>query len=192
MSFRSQAAFRSWLQKNHGTADELVVRLFKAHASDQGLVYSEALDEALCFGWIDGVRRAHDTASYTIRFTPRRPRSIWSRVNVAHVERLFQAGRMTKAGLAAFAAREESRTGIYAFEQRTIALAAEYVRLFRAQPEAWVHFQSRPPWYQRTSSHWVMSAKREATRAKRLVVLIESSARRQPIPPLARALKAKA
>jgi len=184
-SFRNQAAFRSWLKQNHRNADELVVRLFKTHAADQGLVYAEALDEALCFGWIDGVRRSLDAVNYTIRFTPRRPRSIWSRVNVAHVERLTQAGRMTKAGLAAFAAREEGRTGVYAFEQPRIEFAAEYLRLFRAERGAWEHFQSRPPWYQRTSSHWVMSAKREETRAKRLTILIDCSARKQPIPQLA-------
>lgn len=183
-SFRSQAAFRNWLERHHDTEDELVVRLFKAHASDQGLGYAEALDEALCFGWIDGVRRSLDAVSYTIRFTPRRKRSIWSLVNVRHVERLIQSGRMAKAGLAAFEAREASRTGIYSFEQRPTELAPEYRKTFEAERKAWQDFRSRAPGYQRTSTFWVMSAKREDTRRKRLRVLIDCSARGERIPPL--------
>ncbi len=183
-SFRNQAEFRSWLQKNHDSKDELVVRLFKTHASDQGLGYAEALDEALCFGWIDGVRRSLDAVSYTIRFTPRRRRSIWSLVNVRHVERLTKAGRMTRPGLAAFEAREASRTGIYSFEQRPAELAPEYRKQFEAERKAWEHFRSRAPSYQRTSTFWVMSAKREDTRRKRLGVLIACSARGEPIPQL--------
>jgi uncharacterized protein YdeI (YjbR/CyaY-like superfamily) len=191
ISFRSQAAFRRWLEKHHATTDELVVRLFKTHASDQGLGYAEALDEALCFGWIDGVRRALDTDSYTIRFTPRRSRSIWSRVNVAHVERLTRTGRMARAGLAAYAAREESRTGIYAFEQKATTLAPEFLRRFQDEKEAWEYFSSRAPYYQRTCSFWVMSAKREETREKRIAVLIDCSAQRLPIPQLRPTPKAK-
>lgn len=183
-SFRSQVAFRSWLERHHAKKDELVVRLFKTHASDQGLGYAEALDEALCFGWIDGVRRSLDAVSYTIRFTPRRKRSIWSLVNVRHVERLTKAGRMAKAGLAAFEAREASRTGIYSFEQRPTELAPEYRKKFEAERKAWKDFRSRAPGYQRTSTFWVMSAKREDTRRKRLRILIDCSARGERIPPL--------
>jgi len=183
--FATPAEFRAWFEANHLSAKELLVGFYKRGSGKPSITWPESVDEALCFGWIDGVRKSIDDDAYTIRFTPRRPRSIWSRVNVAHVERLTQAGRMTKAGLAAFAAREEGRTGVYAFEQRRIELAAEYLRLFRAERRAWEHFQSRPPWYQRTSSHWVMSAKREETRAKRLTILIDCSARKQPIPQLA-------
>ena len=115
--FATAAAFRRWLRAHHTTADHLVVRIAKAHALSSGIGYAEALDEALCVGWIDGVRRSLDADAFSIRFTPRRPRSIWSLVNVAHVERLMAAGRMQPAGLAAFAARTPERTGIYSFEQ---------------------------------------------------------------------------
>lgn len=190
-SFRHQAAFRSWLEKHHASKDELVVRLFKAHASDMGLGYAEALDEALCFGWIDGVRRSLDAVSYTIRFTPRRRRSIWSLVNVRHVERLTRAGRMSGAGLAAFEAREASRTGIYSFEQRPTEFAPEYLKRFQAERKAWEYFHSRAGYYKRTSTFWVMSAKREETRVKRLGVLIDCSARGEPIPQLRPTPKAR-
>ena len=162
------------------------MRCYKTHTAHRGITYTQALDEALCFGWIDGVRRAADADTFSVRFTPRKPRSNWSRVNVAHVERLGRAGRMTKAGLAAFAARDERRTGVYSFEQRPAKLSAAYAREFRANAAAWAYFQQQPPWYRRTSSHWVMSAKRDETRAKRLATLIAYSARRKPIPPLAR------
>src|ERR1039457_2130825 len=120
--FQTPAAFRAWLRTHHKTAVELVVRVHKTGADRPGLRYTDALDEALCYGWIDGVRRRHDTESFTVRFTPRKPRSIWSRVNVAHAERLQRSGRMTKAGLAAFAAREAERTGVYSFERDAATL----------------------------------------------------------------------
>ena len=185
-SCRTQAAFRAWLRKNHTTAPELVVRLYKAHAPDQGLTYGQALDEALCFGWIDGVRRRLDEDSFSIRFTPRRPQSIWSRANIAHVERLIQAGRMQKPGLAAFRARSEARTGLYSFEQATGSLLSTYVRRFRADRAAWAYFQSQAPWYRRTSAFWVMDAKREETRVRWLELLIRYSGKNTRIPPLAR------
>ena len=185
MAFRTRAEFRRWLQRHHARAQELVVRLFKVHASGRGIGYKEALDEALCFGWIDGVRRAYDEDSYTQRFTPRKPRSTWSRVNVAHVQRLITEGRMAPPGLASFEAREEARTGVYSFERRT-ELTSEYQERFEAHARAWTYFCERPPWYRRTCAHWVMSAKREETRAARLSTLIECSAHGKPIPALAR------
>ncbi len=185
-AFRSAAAFRAWLVKHHATAQELVVRCHKTHAASRGITYAQALDEALCFGWIDGVRRGVDGDTFSTRFTPRKPRSTWSRVNVAHVERLIREGRMAQPGLAAFAARDEGRTGVYSFERPPAKLSPAYAREFRANAAAWAYFQKRPPWYRRTSTYWVMSAKREATRAKRLASLIADSARRTPIPPLAR------
>lgn len=185
-AFRSQAAFRRWLATHHATTPELVVRLFKTSAAHRGLVYSQALDEALCFGWIDGVRRTFDAESFTIRFTPRKPRSIWSRVNVAHVERLIETGRMASPGLAAYAARDDARTGIYSFERRAATLAPAYARAFRAETRAWTFFQAEAPWYRRTCAYWVMSAKREETRAKRLAQLIACSATSKRIPQMAR------
>ena len=151
-----------------------------------GITYAQALDEALCFGWIDGVRRRLDADSFSIRFSPRKPRSLWSRVNVRHVERLIRDGRMTKAGLAVFEARDQGRTGTYSFEQRKVELAAEYRRRFREAETAWAYFQGEAPWYRRTSSFWVMSAKREDTRIRRLETLIACSAARVRIGPLRR------
>src|SRR5690606_19452029 len=178
VSFRSATAFRAWLKRHHASASHLVVRLFKTHAADQGLTYGPALDEALCHGWIDGVRRRLDDDSFSIRFTPRKPRSIWSKVNVAHVERLAAAGRMTPAGRAAFAAREARRTGIYSFEQEAVELAPQYRKRFRAQRAAWAWFEAEAPWYRRKVIYWVMSAKQEATRLSRLERLIAASARK--------------
>ena len=185
-SFPTPTKFRAWLAKKHSTATELILRCFKTHATDQGVTYAQALDEALCFGWIDGVRRRVDDDSFSVRFTPRRPRSIWSRVNIAHVERLTNAGRMRKPGLAAFEARTEERTGVYSFE-RPATLAVAYAKHFRAHAAAWEYYQSQAPWYRRTTTHWIMSAKREETRAKRLAVLIACSARGTTIPELTRA-----
>jgi uncharacterized protein YdeI (YjbR/CyaY-like superfamily) len=164
----------------------LVVRCCKIHAAHRGVTYAEALDEALCYGWIDGVRRSVDADTFSVRFTPRKPRSTWSRVNVRHVERLTREGRMAEPGLAAFAGRDDRRTGVYSFEQRSVKLGREYAREFRDNAAAWSYFQTQPPWYRRTSTHWVMSAKRAETRAKRLATLIDYSARGRPIPPLAR------
>ena len=182
----TSAAFRSWLRKHHRSETAIVLRLAKVHAAGTGITYKEALDEALCFGWIDGIRRALDADSFSVRFTPRKPRSIWSRVNVAHMERLIAAKRVTKAGLAAFEARTAGRTGVYSFEQRATALAPAYRREFERQRAAWRHFQQEAPWYRRTSSHWVMSAKRETTRRRRLETLIACSAEGVRIPPLRR------
>lgn len=184
--FESPQAFRRWLRKHHRTAEVLVLRIAKRHAAASGVTYAQALDEALCYGWIDGVRRRLDADSFSVRFTPRKPRSIWSRVNVAHVERLIQAKRMTQAGLAAFEAREDGRTGIYSFEQRPTVLPPPFRRQFQRHRAAWAWFQQEAPWYRRTSSFWVMSAKREATRLKRLETLIACSAGGTRIPPLKR------
>jgi uncharacterized protein YdeI (YjbR/CyaY-like superfamily) len=162
------------------------VRLFKVHTAHRGLTYAQALDEALCFGWIDGVRRGCDEDTFAIRFTPRKPRSTWSRVNVAHVERLVAAGRMAKPGRTAYAAREAERTGLYSFERRAMTLAPAYARAFRAHAAAWTFFQAQAPWYRRTCTYWVMSAKKEETRGKRLAQLVACSARRTRIPQLAR------
>ena len=182
--FATAAAFRRWLRAHHTTADHLVVRIAKAHALSSGIGYAEALDEALCVGWIDGVRRSLDADAFSIRFTPRRPRSIWSLVNVAHVERLMAAGRMQPAGLAAFAARTPERTGIYSFEQEPGMLSSEELATFTKQRRAWKYFQEAAASYRRTSTHWVSSAKRAETRAKRLAELIACCDRQERIPSL--------
>ena len=184
--FASAAGFRAWLERNGATVPELLLAYYKKGSSRPSITYPESVDEALCFGWIDGVRRSFDESSFTIRFTPRKPRSIWSRINVAHVERLLAAGRMAKPGLAAFEKREESRTGLYSFERRAMALAPAYLEAFSASEAAWAYFQEQAPWYRRTSAYWVMSAKKPETRAKRLAILIDCSAKRTPIPQLAR------
>jgi uncharacterized protein YdeI (YjbR/CyaY-like superfamily) len=184
--FRTPAAFRAWLRKRHATESALVLRIAKAHAPAGGITYAQALDEALCFGWIDGVRRRLDDDGFSIRFTPRKPRSTWSLVNVAHAERLIRERRMTKAGLAAFEARREDRTGVYAFEQRSPGLSEEYRRQFAGRRTAWTYFEGEAPWYRRTASHWVMSAKREETRRKRLETLMACSAEGKRIPQLRR------
>jgi uncharacterized protein YdeI (YjbR/CyaY-like superfamily) len=184
-SFRTTVAFRAWLAKNHAKAAELSVRCCKVHAADRGITYAQALDEALCHGWIDGVRRSVDADSFSVRFTPRKPTSAWSRVNIAHVERLTKEGRMAQPGLDAFARRTEARTGVYSFE-RQLGLAPGQIETMRASKAAWAFYQAQAPWYRRTTAHWVMSAKREETREKRLRELIDCSARGKPIPPLDR------
>src|SRR5687767_9554303 len=185
-AFRDAAAFRAWLERNHATKKELVVKLYKVHAKEKGLTYKDALDEALCFGWIDGVRRSGDDESHNIRFTPRTARSTWSAVNIRRVKELEAAGRMHESGRAAFARRSEDRSGIYSYENRQTELGPAYEKKFRAKKTAWDFFQTQAPWYRRTSIYWVMSAKKEETRERRLASLIEFSAKRKPIPQLDR------
>ncbi len=168
--------FRVWLEKNHAESAELWVGFYNRSSGKGGITYQEALDEALCYGWIDGVRYRVDPESYKIRFTPRKSKSIWSRVNVRHVARLKKLGKMTVAGLRVFEEREERRTGIYAFEQKRPGLSAKHKKLFRGNTKAWKFFSSQAPWYQRTAGYWVSSAKREETRARRLRQLIKDSA----------------
>jgi uncharacterized protein YdeI (YjbR/CyaY-like superfamily) len=184
--FRSENAFRTWLQKNHANSTELVVGFYKKDSGKPSVTYPEARDQALCFGWIDGVRRAIDDGSYSIRFTPRKSRSIWSLVNIARVEDLTKTGQMASAGAAAFAARDANRSGIYAFENKPTQLSPEYEKQFKANNKAWKFFQSMPPWYQRTASFHVMSAKKEETRRKRLRALISDSANERSIKELKR------
>jgi len=175
--FDSAAAFRTWLVAHHEDRDELVVGFYKAGTGEPTLSWSESVDQALCFGWIDGVRRRVDARRYTIRFTPRRARSIWSKINVAKVAELTTAGLMAPAGLRAFEARDHAKSGVYAFERAQAAtLEPEAERRFRADAAAWAYFSAQPPWYRRTAYHWVVSAKRAETRAARLATLIADSA----------------
>ena len=174
--FASGAEFRDWLAIHHATATELLVGFYHKASGKGGLTYSEALDEALCFGWIDGVRKRRDAHSYTIRFTPRRPGSVWSNVNVRHVTRLKAAGRMHPAGLAAFKRREKKKTGVYSFEQRPQMFPAAYAKIFRSNRPAWDFWLAQPPGYRRTTVWWVISAMRDVTRQSRLTALIALSA----------------
>jgi uncharacterized protein YdeI (YjbR/CyaY-like superfamily) len=175
--FATPSEFRKWLEENHATATELLVGFHKRGTGRESMTWTESVREALCFGWIDGVRRGLDAERYTIRFTPRKPRSTWSTRNVQHAEELIREGRMTAAGLAAYEARTPERTGIYSFERRNPArLEPAQEDEFRAHPAAWEFFEAQPPSYRRTALHWVVSAKREETRSRRLAKLIEDSA----------------
>ena len=185
--FASPTQFRAWLEQNHGDHDELVVGFHKRSSTKPSMTWPESVAEALCFGWIDGVRRNVDATRYTIRFTPRRKTSIWSAKNIATAEQLIADGKMLPAGLAAFAARDEKRSRVYSFERAQAAeLSPADEARFQASSRAWTYFQEQPPWYRRTAYHWVISAKREETREKRLATLIADSAARRPIKPLQR------
>jgi uncharacterized protein YdeI (YjbR/CyaY-like superfamily) len=184
--FRTAADFRAWLEKHHGTARELVVGFYKKGSGKPSVTWSEAVDQALCFGWIDSIRRRIDDVSYSNRFTPRRAGSNWSAVNIQRVRELSKLGLMTPSGLKAFEGRRRDRSATYSYERRKEArLEAAQERRFRANRVAWTYFQSRPPSYRQTAIWWVVSAKQEATRERRLARLIEDSANGRPIPPLA-------
>ena len=183
-AFRTAAALRSWFLRNHATKSELLLRTFKVHAADRGVTYKQALDEALCFGWIDGIRRSVDADSFSTRLTPRQPRSIWSRVNIAHVARLIEEGRMMPPGLDAFAKRDEKRTAVYSFENSAKVLPPALEKMFSARRKAWAFYQAQAPWYRRTTAHWVLSAKQEATQRRRLEALVACCARGETIPQL--------
>ncbi len=179
--FKTAANFRRWLEKNHATAADLQVGFYNKKSGKGGMTYFEAVDEALCFGWIDGIVKKIDADSYTHRFSPRRPQSIWSNINVGHVKRLTEAGRMHAAGLEAFAARLAHKTGVYSFEQRerkplAQKFSAAIEKVFRANKTAWAFWRETPPGYQRLIIHWVTSAKQEATRERRLARAIAASA----------------
>ncbi len=174
--FRTAAAFRAWLQKNHDRADEVWPLLRKTSAAIKCLTYAEALDEALCFGWIDGVRHSCDADTFTSRFTPRKAKSVWSNVNVRHYRRLEAAGRIAPPGAAAWARRDDERTGVYSFETRDRPLEPALESIFRARKRAWSFFSAQPPGYRRLMTYWVQSAKQESTRLKRLERLIAVSA----------------
>jgi len=181
--FPSASGFRKWLEKHHATDRELLVAFHKVGTGKPSITYPQALDAALCFGWIDGMRKSLDATSYTIRFTPRKRDSIWSAVNVRHVARLKAAGLMQPAGLKVFQERDRKKAKLYSVENRPRRLDAAYSKTFRANGPAWAWFETQAPWYQRSAAWWVMSAKREETRARRLATLIASSAKEAKAPP---------
>lgn len=175
--FAAPSEFRRWLHAHHRTATEVLVGFYKKASGRPSMTWPESVDEALCFGWIDGVRRRVDAERYMIRFTPRKAVSAWSLVNIRKAEALILAKRMKPAGLRAFEARDAKKSGIYSFEQREHArLDADAEARFKANRAAWEFFQSQPPGYRRVVTFWVMSAKREDTRARRLETLIADSA----------------
>lgn len=176
-AFRTPADFRAWLARSHDRETELMLRVYKVHAASKGITYQQALDEALCYGWIDGVRRSLDADSFTQRFTPRKASSYWSRVNIAKAEALIKAGRMAKPGLERFERRDMSKSAKYSFERETAAFTPELEKEFRKARAAWTFFQAQPPGYRRLLTFYVMSAKQEETRQKRLKRLMDASAK---------------
>jgi uncharacterized protein YdeI (YjbR/CyaY-like superfamily) len=173
--FPTPAKWCAWLAKHHASKAELLVGFYKRDSGKPSITWPESVDEALCFGWIDGVRRSLGAESYTIRFTPRKTTSTWSAVNIRRMAELEAAGRVMPAGRRAFAARRESKSAIYAYEQdrKTAKLPAAGVKALQANPKAWAFYQKQPPWYQRVTSWWIISAKKPETRARRLGQLID-------------------
>ena len=173
--FATEAAFRRWLEAHHASAPELLVGFWKKAGGRPSIDWPQARDQALCFGWIDGIRKSLGEESYTIRFTPRRKGSIWSKVNVARYEALSEAGRMTEAGVRAYE-ENNGRSGVYAYENAQKELSAVERKLFKANEAAWADWERRPPGYRKVILHWVNSAKKPETRARRIAILIEDSA----------------
>ena len=185
--FPSSLAFRTWLEQHHAEAQELWVGFHKKSTGKPSLTWPESVDAALCFGWIDGLRKSVNAETYTIRFTPRKPSSTWSAINIKRVGELTKLGLMQPAGLMAFWKRSDDKSAIYSYEQRkTAKLSDAYEKQFHANKKAWDYFQAQAPWYRRTASFWVISAKKEETKLKRLAALIEASERGESVAPLKR------
>ena len=174
--FPTPAAFRRWLERHHASVPELFVGFHKRGSGKPSITWPESVDQALCFGWIDGIRRSLGVTSYTIRFTPRRRGSTWSAINIRRVRVLKRLGLISAAGLEAFAARQANRSGIYSYEQRSVELPPRYARLFKRHKAAWEFYRARPPGYRKLATRFVISAKQEATRLRRLDRLIADSA----------------
>jgi len=185
--FATAGELREWLERNHATATELFVGFYKRRSGKPSITWQELVDEELCFGWIDGIRQGIDEVSYSNRITPRKPRSTWSAINIARAKELIRLGRMHPAGLKAFEQRTDERSAIYSYEQRKSArLQRGAERSFRANQKAWTFFQAQAPGYRQAATWWVISAKREETRKKRLATLIADSALGRAIGPLRR------
>ena len=177
--FKTPEAFRKWLTAHHANAKELWVGFYKKGSGRASITWPESVDEALCFGWIDGIRKSIDEDSYKIRFTPRKPGSVWSAVNIRNVKKLTNENRMQPAGLKAFAVRKENRSGIYSYEQRSADLVEPYLGMMKRNKPAWKFFQAQPPSYRKLMNWRVVSAKKEETRLKRLDQLIDASAQQR-------------
>jgi uncharacterized protein YdeI (YjbR/CyaY-like superfamily) len=173
--FENKQAFYSWLEENHTKAKELLVGYYKVSTGKPSMTWSESVDQELCFGWIDGIRRSIDDESYSIRFTPRKPNSNWSAVNIKKVEELLAAGQMTPAGLRLFEMRKEEKSEVYSYENRIETFPPEVEARFKQNEKAWEFFSKQAPSYRKTAIYWVMSAKQAVTFEKRLAQLIDSS-----------------
>lgn len=185
--FRTASEFRAWLKEHHATESELWVGFYKKGSGTPSITWSEAVDEALCYGWVDSIRRSVDDQRYTNRFTPRKPTSNWSEVNIRRVEELTRKGRMRAAGRKAFEARQPREAGTFSYERRhEIELPPDLERRFRARKKAWAWFQNQSPSYRSMALYWLMSAKRRDTRERRLETLIADSANGSRIAPLRR------
>ena len=182
--FSDQAAFRAWLKTNHKNKNELWVGFYKVKSGLPSMTWSESVDQALCYGWIDGLRKSIDEKSYMIRFTPRKAKSNWSAVNIKKIAKLKKARLMRKAGLDAFEKRDEKYSEIYAFEQQEVTLDDEYLSKLKDSRAAWKYYENSPPSYQKQTTWWIMSAKREDTRERRLGILIKHSEMNEKIPQL--------
>lgn len=181
--FKTPVALQRWFARHHGQEQVLWIGFYKKGTGLPSITYPEALDEALCWGWIDGLKKRVDDLSYVQRFTPRKPRSIWSKVNIAKVEALEAAGRMQPAGRAAFAQRTPERSGVYAFEQeQDPVFTPARLRTFKAAKTAWTFFTRQGAYYQRVATHWVESAKREDTRERRFAKLLHYSGQEEKLP----------
>jgi len=174
--FPTASDFRKWLENNHDRTPELLLGFHRADSGKGGLTYRKALDEALCFGWIDGLRKRHDAHSYTVRFTPRLPGSIWSIINTTRMTELIKQGRVQQAGRQVFVRRDKKKSKLYSYEVGSCQFDMEFENTFRADRRAWEFYQAQALWYRRVSCFWVMSAKREETRLRRLATLIDDSA----------------
>lgn len=173
--FSDPLKFRKWLEANHETKKELLVGFYKKSSGKPSITWPESVNQALCFGWIDGIRRTMDEISYSIRFTPRNSKSIWGAVNIKKVKELKKRGLMKPAGLVAFNRLDKNNSKIYSFEQRIVKFDSNYEKKFRENKKARNNFLLQPPYYRKTVIHWVMSAKQEVTRLKRLKTLVEDS-----------------
>jgi len=189
--FKTPKDFRAWLDKNHAKEKELLVGFFKVDSRKPSITWPQSVDEALCFGWIDGVRRRIDNLSYSIRFSPRKATSIWSQVNTKRVGELNAEGRMTPAGMSAFERRNAKKSAIYSYERKHATLDEGFLRKIQSNKKAWTYYSAQPPHYRHATGHWIMSAKRDETRERRLATLIECSRKGEWIPPLTPSGKSK-
>jgi uncharacterized protein YdeI (YjbR/CyaY-like superfamily) len=173
--FENQKLFRDWLEKNHLKKTEIIVGFYKVKSKKPSLTWSESVDQALCFGWIDGIRRTINHESYSIRFTPRKAKSIWSAINIKKIENLTKAGLMKPEGLKAFELKNDKYSKIYSHENSPLDLSKEYIKEFEKYPVAFQYFKNQAPSYQKVIIHWIMSAKKDETKLSRLQKVIESS-----------------
>ena len=181
--FKTKNALRKWFEKNHNKLTEQWIGFYKTGTGKQSITWSESVDEALCFGWIDGIRKSINDESYMIRFTPRKPKSSWSAVNIKKIEELTKLGLMRPEGIVAYSKKKDDNSKIYAYEQNKLSLDKKYECIIKSNKKAWKYFDEQlAPSYKKVSIKWVMSAKQEATRLNRLKILIDSSAKGEKIP----------